>query len=74
MYLPPIVVEGGLARRRSCPTPVGIGSPDDIVAVLFDILVLDLHIGWQRDSRFLRPGLVRKPEKSQLEHSPFHSG
>ena len=74
MCLPPIVVEGGIAGCRSRPTPVGIGSPDDIVTVLLDVLVLDGHTGWQRNSRFLRPGLVRKPENPQFEYSPVHIG
>ena len=52
MGLPPIVTEGGITGFGGAPTPVRIGSPNDIVTVLLDILVLDGRAGWQRDNRF----------------------
>ena len=49
--LPPTVVEGSSAGGRCCPTPVGIGSPDDGVAILLDVLVLNVRTSWQRNGR-----------------------
>ena len=53
MGLPPIIVEDGTAGSRSFPSPVGIGSPDSVVAILLEILILDDRTGWQGDSSFV---------------------
>lgn len=49
MGSPPSVVEGSAAGGGCFPSPVRVGSPNDGVPVLLDVLVLDDRASCQRD-------------------------
>lgn len=59
--LPPAVIQGETAGFRSLRAPVGVGSPNDTVAVLLDVLVFKALATWQGDGHV--PGrVVRRRE------------
>lgn len=79
MGSPPRVVEGSTAGGRCFPPPVRVGSPDDGVAILLDVLVLNDSASWQRNGRCVpisrQQNYLQKMHETKFEqYSPLQVG